>query len=64
MVSWNSLIPGYATNGFGSEDLQLFRKNQLDGIEMDVFSWNEIGQFSLRIDINLFLVREWYQYEL
>eukprot|EP01018_Ginkgo_biloba_P033235 Gb_08628 [translate_table: standard] len=42
VVSWNSIIAGYAQNGHADEALTLFHQMQLEGVKPDVVSWTGI----------------------
>ncbi|CAN1145045.1 Pentatricopeptide repeat-containing protein At4g02750 [Linum perenne] len=39
LVSWNSLIGGYALNGYGNEALELFNKMKLNGVVPDTVTF-------------------------
>lgn len=40
--SWNSMISGYASKGMWEEAFVLFRKMRLQGVELNVITWNTI----------------------
>lgn len=40
--SWNSMISGYASKGIWEEAFELFEQMQLEGVEMNIITWNTI----------------------
>ncbi|KAH9287976.1 hypothetical protein KI387_032093 [Taxus chinensis] len=39
VVSWNTMIVGYAQNGYGDEALKLFHQMNLTGVEPNIVTW-------------------------
>ncbi|XP_047324562.1 pentatricopeptide repeat-containing protein At1g71490 [Impatiens glandulifera] len=48
-VSWNSIISAYASNGMWAEAFELFQGMRLDGVEINMITWNTIIGGRLRI---------------
>jgi pentatricopeptide repeat protein len=42
VISWNTMIVGYAQNGQGGEALNLFHEMQVTGVDPNVISWTSI----------------------
>ncbi|KAF6147818.1 hypothetical protein GIB67_014398 [Kingdonia uniflora] len=40
LVSWNSMISGYASKGMWDEAFELFDRMRIKGVEMNVVTWN------------------------
>ncbi|KAL6846666.1 hypothetical protein ACP4OV_024114 [Aristida adscensionis] len=43
VVSWNSMISGYAASGQWGEAVELFRRMRAEGVEVNSVSWNTIA---------------------
>ncbi|KAF5185113.1 Pentatricopeptide repeat-containing protein [Thalictrum thalictroides] len=42
LLSWNTLISGYVSNGFVELAIKLIQSMRLDGVEPDLVSWNTV----------------------